>query len=140
MRIPFIATLAFVGTLLSGGFAFAEDYSVDVGTDTKAGRDAGTFTCRFDDRCVAKIESLGLRLVLDVYHYDRFARIRLESTTESGCCYFDYGASSKIIDPRNSLSKLTFFRGIPSGSAHLVENERVGTLYLKFHFRSSTDQ
>jgi hypothetical protein len=120
-RTPITAILVLLGTLLSASFALAEDYSVDFGADTVRGRDAGTLHCRFGYICDAKMESLGLIVSVDT------------SRGDLGCCYFAGAAGSMTIDPRKSLYRVPLFKGAGARGALFIENERMGTLYLRFH-------
>jgi hypothetical protein len=48
--------------------------------------------------------------------------------------YFDYAADSVAIDTRKPVSRVPFFKGERARGGLHIENERVGTLYLRFHF------
>jgi hypothetical protein len=66
-RSPIALVLALLGTLSIASSALAADYSVDYGVDTvSAGKDAGSLTCQFRQRCSAKLEALGLNVSFDV--------------------------------------------------------------------------
>jgi hypothetical protein len=69
-RRPIIATLTLLVTVLWGSPASADDYSVDFGVETDAGKDAGTLACRFGEMCDAKMESLGLRVAIHVFRHE----------------------------------------------------------------------
>jgi hypothetical protein len=132
-RAPITAILLLLGTLLSASFALAEDYSVDFGADTVRGRDAGTLHCRFGYICDAKMESLGLIVSVDTSRGDPpSAHIRLNGG-DLGCCYFAGAAGSMTIDPRKSLYRVPLFKGAGARGSLFIENERMGTLYLRFH-------
>jgi hypothetical protein len=134
-RSPITAILALLGTLLSGGSVLAADYSVDFGVETAVGKDAGTLTCLFGQICDAKIESLGLRVSVHVFRSEpERASVRLYGGDPS-CCYFDGTADKKIIDPRKPVSRVAFFKGARAKGGLFIQNERVGTLYLKFDYR-----
>ena len=133
-RILITAILLLLGTLLSGSSVLAADYSVDFGVETDTGKDAGTLTCLFDQICDEKVESLGLRVSIDVLRgYPERAHVRLYGDDLS-CCYFAYAADKIIVDPRKPLSRVTFFKGAQARGGLFIENERMGTLYLKFRF------
>jgi len=113
----------------------AADYSVDFGVETDAGKDAGSLTCLFDEICDAKLESLGLIVSLIVFRSNpERASVHLRGGDLS-CCYFDGAADSIAIDPRKPLSRVPFFKGARARGALFIENERVGTLYLRFDYR-----
>ena len=78
---PIVAILALLATRLSVNTVLAADYRVDFGVEADAGHDAGTLTCLFDERCSAKLESLGLTVGLiifrghaDAAHADMYGR------------------------------------------------------------------
>jgi hypothetical protein len=125
--------LALIGILLSGSSALAEDYSVDFGADTDRGRDAGTVSCLFGKACDGKMDALGLGISLLISRRDLAAQVRLNGT-DVGCCYFAYAKDSIVIDAGTPLSRVPIFKGMRSKGGLFIENERAGTLYLKFHF------
>jgi len=132
---PFIAVLALLGALLSVSSVLAADFSVDFGVETDAGKDAGSLTCQFDETCSAKIESLELRVSILVF---RSEPDRVHVSLYGGdlrCCYFDGAADEKIIDPHQPLSRVSFFKGTRARGGLFIQNERMGTLYLRFDSR-----
>jgi hypothetical protein len=136
-----LATAILLVTFLSSGAALAEDYSVDFGADTQAGKDAGTLQCRLGQECYAKMPSLGLTISLDISRVDPTkARVRLYGD-DVGCCYFAYARNTITVYPHEPLSPIPLFKGARARGNLFIENERAGTLYLRFHFRqSSTDK
>jgi hypothetical protein len=134
-RSLIIAILALVGTLLSNNSVLAADYSVDFGAETDAGRDAGSLMCRVGETCSADMESLGLYITFLVFRSEP-ERVTVHLYGRGpGCCYFAGAADSVHVDPRKPLSRMSFYRGARARGALLIENERVGTLYLRFHSR-----
>jgi hypothetical protein len=113
----------------------AEDYSVDYGVESDAGRDAGTLMCTFDQICSAKMESLGLNVSFDSFRREPDQVIVSMYGNEVGCCFFAGAADSIKIDTRQALSRVPFYKGVKARGALLIENELVGTLYLRFHSR-----
>ena len=137
-RSQLAAILALLGALVGTSPALANDYSVDFGVETKAGKDAGSLTCQLDQTCSGELESLGLRVSILLYGspYDRGDRASIHlNDRDFSCCYFEYAADRIMIDPRQSLHRVPFFKGARARGGLYIENERVGTLYLKFHFR-----
>jgi hypothetical protein len=127
-RNPIAAILTLLGVLLSGSPALAADYSVDFGAEIDVGKDAGTIACTVGRTCIAKMESLGLTITFFVLR-SQSERVRVELYGgDRGCCYFAGAADSIDVDPRKPLS-----RGIRARGALLIENERMGTLYLRFN-------
>jgi hypothetical protein len=135
VRSLITSIVALLGTVLSSSFVLAADYGVDFGVETDAGKDAGSLTCLFNRMCNAKMESFGLRVSIHVLRSDpERARVYLDGDY-LGCCYFDGGARSIEVDPRKPLSRVPFFKGIAAKGAFFIQNERVGTLYLRFDYR-----
>src|SRR5258708_29012263 len=110
-RSPITAVLALLGILLSGCSALAEDYSVDFGVETDAGKDAGTLTCLFGETCDAKLELLGLRVSIYVFRSEPGRASVYLYGGDLSCCYFAYAADSIHIDTREPLSRVPFFKG-----------------------------
>jgi hypothetical protein len=128
-----IGTIFFVlAVLASNSSARGADYSVDIGVDTTAGRDAATLECRFDEACRQKLEPFKLRVEVRVSsRYRDRVNIWMDSE-EAGCCYFETAAPKIVIDLRDKLSPLPIFRGARARGALFIQNERVGTLHLRF--------
>lgn len=79
------------------------------------------------------MESLGLTVRLQMDRSSSvFADVRLEAG-ELGCCYFANTASSIVIDPRKTLSRVSLFKGRGPRGALFIENEPAGNLYFRFH-------
>jgi hypothetical protein len=128
------AILAAIGILLSGSPVLADGFSVDFGAETDAGKDAGSVVCQFEETCVAKMESLGLRISINLFRSGRRrAYVHLQGRDLS-CCYFEAASDSIIIDPRQALSRVPFFRGSGARGSLFIENKRAGTLYLRFYY------
>jgi hypothetical protein len=136
-HVPWLGALSlfFFCLLASTSQSWADDYDVDFGAEVRGVKDAGSVTCRFDQVCSANIEALGLRLTIDVLPEDRrSAQIRLYGSDLS-CCYFAGAADSKTIDLGEPLSKVPFYRGRPAQGELLIQNEYVGTLYIRIRRR-----
>lgn len=133
-RRPIVATLTLLVAVLSGSPASADGYSVDFGVETEAGKDAGTLACRFGQTCDATLETLGLRVTILVFRSSpERVTVHLYGRDLS-CCYFEYAADSMTIDRRKTLYRVPFFKGVRARGGLYIENERTGTLYLRFHF------
>lgn len=136
-HVPWLGTfsLFFFCLLASTGQSWAGDYDVDYGAEVRGAEAVGSVACRFDKVCSASIEALGLRLSIDVLPYDpRSAQIRLYGSDPS-CCYFAGAADSKTIDLGERVSKVPFYRGRPARRLLLIQNEYVGTLYIRIRRR-----
>ncbi len=128
------AILVTLGIFVLGSSALAADYRVDFGAETSAGKDAGTLNCLFDKICGTKLESLGLRV--SVYMSRREperASINLYGGDPS-CCFFAGAADSMAINSLQPLSRVPFFEGAGARGGLFIENQRAGTLYLRFNF------
>lgn len=135
VRSLMIAILTLLGTPLLGSSVRAADYSVDFGIETDAGKDGGSLACLFNDVCGARIESLGLRVTVYAFRNEPGrASVRLYSGDLS-CCYFAGAADSIAVDPRKPVSRVPIFKGASARGGLYIENERVGTLYLRFYSR-----
>lgn len=129
-----ILALCVVGTLLSNSPAVADGYSLDFGAETDRGRDAGTISCRFDEVCKGKLESLGLTVRVEVSRdKSLFARVRLDGDNLD-CCYFA-GPVSSIVVGAEKPSHVPLYKGMGPRGALFIENQRVGALYLRFNLR-----
>jgi hypothetical protein len=136
-RIWIVAILALLGLFSSGDSAFSGDYSVDFGAETDAGNDAGSLTCRLGKTCTGELESLGLNVSL---YLTRSRNARTVASVhlygrDPNCCYFEYASEKVTIDPSEPLSRVPFYKGTRARRGLYIENERVGTLYLKFQSR-----
>lgn len=131
-QTQFILALAAVGPLLSGGAAHAAGYVVAIGADTWSGKDTSLSVCRFDHICHGELKELGLQVDIDLRRaMSRIARLRLHSRSR-GCCTFEYGRDETAIDLRVALRQEPIFKGAKARGGMIVENKRVGSLYLKF--------
>ena len=119
--------------LATGRFSLAADYSVDFGVETASGKDAGSLICRVGQTCTGEMDSLGLSVVVFRSEPERVT-VHLYGRDLS-CCYFAGAADSIAIDPHKPVSHVSFYRGVKARGALLIENERVGTLYLRFYSR-----
>lgn len=133
IRIQFIIVLTVVGPLLSGGVAQAADYSVEIGADSQMGKDASSLICRYGSFCDGELKALGLHVAVHLRHPPfGAASVRL-SGRDLSCCYFEYGRDEISIDPREPLYRLPIFKGKKARGGMVVQNERVGDFYLRFH-------
>ena len=134
-RILSWVVLLLFAVLASSSSVFAGDYSVELGVDSRAGRDAGTVECVLDDICSMQLEPFGLRITVYVSSRERdTASVRMYGD-EADCCYFDGAAPSIVIVPGGKLSRLPIYRGRQAKGAFFIQNEHVGILYLRIHRR-----
>ena len=125
--------LGLVGILLLSGPALGADYSVDFGVETSANKDAGSLDCYFEKTCRAEMEPLGLWITFLVLRSGPGqVTIHLYSR-DITCCYFAYAADKIEIDPHRRVAPVPFFRGGGARGGLYIENERAGTLYLRFN-------
>ncbi|MCA6117878.1 hypothetical protein J6524_23810 [Bradyrhizobium sp. WSM 1738] len=128
-----LAAGAALFVFLSADVALAQNYSVDFGADTERGKDAGTLDCRFGQACQVKMESLGFSVRVEISREPAFADVSMEGD-DLGCCYFTNGKSKIGIDARQPLSRVPIFKGGGPKGGLFIQNERMGYLYLRFHF------
>lgn len=127
-----------IALLLSGivsGPSFATDYSVDVGVETKAGKDAGSLACLYDETCHVNMPSLGLKIALLAYRIQPNRVTVYVNRDDLSCCYFESAADTLDVDRRNAMFRVPFFSGTRARGSMFIQNERVGTLYLRFDTR-----
>ena len=128
--------LSAVAMLTPASSVFAADYSIELGIDSHAGKDAGTLECVLDEECSTRLQPLGLRIIVLVSSRDQDrASVRLYGH-EPGCCYFNGAASTALVNMRDTLSRLPIFLRDRTRGDLFIENERpVGTLHLRFQRR-----
>lgn len=132
IRTQFSLVLIVGGLLLSGTAACAADYAVKIGTDTLSGNDTSSLLCWFDHRCLGELKELGLQVDIDVRRaMSRIARLRLHRNSR-GCCTFEHGRDEIAIDLLAALHREPIFESKKTEAGIIVENERMGSLYLKF--------
>lgn len=132
VRTQFVIALAVASSLLSCSAAQAADYAVKIGADTRSGQDASSLICWFDHTCHGELKELGLQVDIDLSRaMSRIARLRLHSRSPD-CCTFEHGRREIALDLRASLRREPIFKGEQARGGTIVENERVGSLYLKF--------
>lgn len=136
IRNRFAIVLVVVGALLSGGVAHAADYVVQIGADTESGKDASSWICWFDHTCRGELKELGLQVDINVRRaLLRIARLRLHGRSP-GCCTFEHGRAETAIDLHDTFHHEPIFKGEKAGDGMIVENARVGSLYLRFRLLS----
>jgi hypothetical protein len=136
VRSRFIIVLAVVGMLPSGGVAQAVDDVVEIGANTRMGKDAGSLICRFDQTCHGELKALGLQVAIDMRHNESWIVSLRIYGHDIGCCYFGSGRDNVTIGPREALHQLPIFKGAGERGGTVIENEYVGALYLKFRLPS----
>jgi len=123
--------------LAAGSSALADGYGIDDAVKTSAGSDTGTVECSFDERCAVTFDSLKLKLDVSVSHNDP-ARARLNLSGDTlDCCFFENAVSKFTVDARLSLIRQRLFKGQRARGLLYLQNEYVGDLYLRFHFRGN---
>ncbi|MCP4618672.1 MAG: hypothetical protein GY844_19835 [Bradyrhizobium sp.] len=136
LRVVLVALmLAAIAMLTSGSSVFAGDYSVEIGVDGRAGKDAGTVECVLDDICTMRLDPFGLKVTVYVPSRERHTASVSMYGDEADCCYFDGAARSIVIVPGGKLSRLPIYLGRQAKGAFFIQNEHVGILYLRIHRR-----
>jgi hypothetical protein len=132
-HILFASMFAVTAIPTSANSLFAADYSVELGIDSRTGKDAGTVECVLDVLCTMQLQPFGLRVSVYVPSRVRDTASVSMYGDEADCCYFDGAAPSIVIVPGGKLSRLPIFRGRRAKGAFFIQNEHVGILYLRFH-------
>jgi hypothetical protein len=128
------AILAVLAVFVMSNSVLAADYDVELGAETVVGKDAGTLRCVFDDICPLPLPELGLRVSIFVSRGEPGrATVHLYGDDLS-CCYFTEGRDSTEIDSAKPVSRVPFFRGAGARGGLFIQNERAGTLFLRFRF------
>lgn len=128
------AILVVLATLLSSSSALAADYDVEVGAETGAGKDAGVLRCVFDRLCAVPLPALGLKASIYVSRKEPGLADVSVYGDDPSCCYFTDASDSIDVDSVKPVSRVPFFRGARARGGLFVQNERAGTLFLRFHF------
>jgi hypothetical protein len=131
----FAAISVVLASLCSLSSALASDYRIEVGAETDAGKDVGAQSCTLAEVCTARLEAL--KLNVRVYVSRRRpaeARVFLDGD-KIGCCYFTGAADSTVVAvPDEGVARLPFFKGVRARGGLFIQNELVGTLYLRLDF------
>jgi hypothetical protein len=120
-----------VAYAISISSVFATEYTVDVGVDTRGGRDAQTLECMPGNTCSAKLEPFKLKIDVHVSRRNSSRVLVSMRSDQPGCCYFDDAVRSIWIDLEKNLS-LPIYEGQQARGGLFIENERVGFLYFRF--------
>jgi hypothetical protein len=129
----FAAISTVLASLCSNNPALASDYLIEVGAETGAGEDAGAQGCTFAEVCTARLEALKLNVRVYVSRRKPAeARVFLDGD-KIGCCYFTGAADSTVV-AAPAAARLPFFKGVRARGGLFIQNERVGTLYLRLNF------
>jgi len=131
----FAAVSAVLASACSNTPASAADYRIEVGVETDAGKDAGAQSCTLAEVCTARLEALKLNVRVYVSRRKSAeARVFLDGD-KIGCCYFTGATDSTVVAaPDAGVARLPFFKGIRARGGLFIQNEPVGTLYLRLNF------
>jgi len=132
VRRPVTAILGLLGVLLSSSIVLADDYRVDFGIKTKTGEDVGTITCQFGEICRENVASLGLRISILILRSRRERASVHVNGSDLSCCYFVGAADSLDVDTHQPLSRVVFSQGARARGALFIQNQPMGTLFLRF--------
>jgi len=131
---PLSAVLAILATLVLSGSAHAADYEVEYGAQTDSGKNAGVVRCDFYKVCGASLAALGLKAHIYLSrHQPGRAKVSLYGDDPS-CCYFAAARDEVTVDSIEPVSRVPFFKGAGARGSLFIENERAGTLFLRFRF------
>ena len=131
----FAAVSAIVASLCSNSPALASDYRIEVGAETDAGNDAGAQSCTLAEVCTVRLEALQLNVRVYVSRRKPVeARVSLDAD-KIGCCYFTGAVDSTVVAaPDADVARLPFYKGARARGGLFIQNELVGTLYLRLKF------
>jgi hypothetical protein len=135
INADFVTAIVLFSFFLSASSAVAADYSIDFGAETSSGKDGGSAACLYAEACDAEMKSLDLRAEIFVYRSNPERAFVHLYGYEPRIYYFDGAADSITLDTRKSLYRAPFFKGAAARGGLFIENERAGTLYLRFHSR-----
>ena len=132
-RTTSTAVLAVVVTLLFSSATRAADYAVKIAAATEAGQETSSLICWFDHTCHGELKEVELQVDIDLRRaLPRIARLRLHGR-RPGCCYFERGRDETAIDLNGvTVHREPIFKGTKANGGVIVENERIGSLYLNF--------
>jgi hypothetical protein len=123
-----------LGMLLLGilnANAFAGDYTVayalEIGGKTETGK---VDNCQYTKQCEIASKDFGLSIfTYFIYPENRDVYVTVEG--KKGCCYFNDGNESISLDSRRPIPGMAIFEGHARRKNEFVQNNRLGTLYLK---------
>ena len=127
-----LAGLLFLSTAVSvsaGDYTVA--YALEIGNQKDAGKMA---TCAYAKPCEIVSGELGLHILLGfIYpsHNKLYVSVR-RLKGDRACCFFADGEPSFSMDPHQSFRGMSIFEGHARRRNELVENDKLGTLYLGF--------
>lgn len=112
--------------------AFAGDYTVayalEIGNQTETGQ---VDNCEYAKQCEIRVKDFGLSIfTFFIYPENRKAYVTIGG--RKGCCYFTDGNESVALDSRERIPPMPIFEGRPRVKNEFVQNNRLGTLYLRF--------
>ena len=88
--------------------------------------------CTLAKVCTARLEALKLNVRVYVSRgKPAEARVFLDGD-KIGCCYFTGAANSTVV-AAPAAARLPFFKGVRARGGLFIQNERVGTLYLRLN-------
>jgi hypothetical protein len=111
--------------------AFAGDYTIAYALDLGGQIETGKVDrCEYITPCVIDSSSSGLKI--SIYFNPLESRTMSVSVDgKPGCCYFTDGRDSRSFDTREPLPSMAIFEGHARRGNEFVQNNRLGTLYLK---------
>src|SRR4051812_35257325 len=120
----------------SANSLFAADYTVELGIDSRAGKDAGTVECVLDVLCTMQLQPFGLRVSVYVPSRVRDTASVSMYGDEADCCYFDGASPSIVIVPGASCRDCQSF---VAGEPREPSSFRTNTLEFSIFDSIDTD-
>src|SRR5215472_5451690 len=131
----FAAVCAVLASLCSNNRALASDYRIEVGVETGAGNDVGAQNCTLAEVCTVRFKALKLNVRVYVSRRGSAEATVYVDGDEIGCCYFTGAVDSTVVvAPDTGVAQLPFFKGARARGGLFIQNEPVGTLYLRLNF------
>jgi len=132
MKLLASALLLWISLLGSSAKAFAGDYIIQYALEVDGKTDTGKMeSCEYVRPCQILFSATGMHVILN-FIYPEHRVVYANVHGQPGCCYFTDGVDSISLDPKLPFHHLDIFEGRARRRNELVENRRVGVLYLGF--------
>jgi hypothetical protein len=134
-----LAIAVILATFFVNRLALAEGYTVEFAVEVGDRQDGGSVKCQFDRLCIVTAEKLRLNFDVSVSRDDP-DRALLNVDGDSGCCLLEGAVRTLAVETDQPRLRLRLFVGQPAKCLEFIENQYVGSLYLKFQFSRSLNK
>jgi hypothetical protein len=134
-----LAIAVILATFFVSRLALAESYIVDFAVEVGDRQDGGSVECQFDRLCTVTAEKLRLNFDVSVSRDDP-DRALLNVDGDSGCCLLEGAVRTLAVETDQPRLRLRLFVGQPAKGLEFIENQYIGSLYLKFQFSGSLNK